>query len=148
MASLKAAASLVLAAMLTGCCLISAFPGGAGACARDDWQDLVEDGHYEEAFSQLDRGAIAHTNLYSNMLAYDILNVVVHRDAVTQDELLCSPVLAKYPNSFSWTMQSCKLLQSYLANGTLDQEILPVLERSFSRDDQYDWWLPVLKSLG
>ncbi|MCP3671659.1 MAG: hypothetical protein GY814_14765 [Gammaproteobacteria bacterium] len=105
-----------------------------------EFESLVEEGRYQEAFNQLDPKGLEDAS-YRYQAQYDILNVLIHGRKVKKEGLFTYQAFLKYPDSISWTILGCKVLVNYLDTGTVDTETLETMKKY--NPDKLLWLKPL-----
>lgn len=138
---------LLISVFFSACCAYKIFPAGEYHCAQINFQNLVEDRKYEEAFKQLSpEGLESYT--YGHKVSYDILNVLVNGRKIKKEELFIYKTFTKYPHSAAWTMLSAKILIIYLDTGKIDQETIELFEKYVPKNSKNNYfWINALKDL-
>lgn len=90
-------------------------------------EQLLVDERYRDVLARRDRDEVREANLYTDLVARDIAQVMVH--GANAPPLLCAPVLERYPTSLDPTMQVCRMLTGHLAGERIDDEAFARLDR-------------------
>ncbi|MBF8222418.1 hypothetical protein [Halomonas sp. 328] len=115
----------LLAALITGC--VPWQPQEASVAS------LIKRGHYAEALARYSPEGVQQADI-GTQATYDLLRVLVETPPPAFDELLCAPVYARYPNSHSYSMKLCAILESHLEEGRVSEAQLADLE-TFLREN-------------
>lgn len=94
---------------------------------------LMTQGRYAEALARFHPEGVRHADI-GTQATYDLLRVLVERPPPAFDELLCAPVYARYPNSYSYSMKLCGILDSHLNEAQVSDAQIADLE-TFLREN-------------
>ncbi len=139
--------SFLVLFFLSGCCAYKIIPGGDFHCAQIEFDTLVKEKNYKEAFSQINPEGIENSQ-YSYKIQYDILNVLVNGRSVKKEDLVTYKAFLKFPDSYSWSMLSAKVLVNYLETGNIDNDAIKELTRflqNYNKDKLF--WADAIKDI-
>ena len=139
--------AILIPLYFSGCCALSIFPRGTYYCAQANFEDLVKDGRYRDAFKMLSSDGL-ESSAYDLQISYDILNVLVNGKKIRKEDLFIYKTYKKYPESIAWTMLSAKILIIYLDTGKIDEKTVNDFKIWVPKYSKHNYfWLKALQDL-